>query len=252
MMKYEGFLELMRYRRSIRKFKPDPIPNGTIKKILDAARHSMSGGNSQPWEFIIVRDPNQKKKVFNSYLKCWEDVYYLEQQRIPKYRLSKFNVPPQEKEKAKATSAGWESAPVYIIVLADPRKQIGSILAEGPGIPSSPVLMRTMGHLSMAIQLAAASLGLGSMRVDVGHQQPFREALGIPEPVFVDAIVPVGYRGYEPGPPHRLPLEPMIHYDRYDMRKYLKPENILSYNEKIRELGSVKLSSHLMRSPHFL
>ncbi len=55
-MKYEDFLELLKYRRSIRSFKPDPIPEDYVIKILDAAHYVMSGANSQPWEFIVVRD----------------------------------------------------------------------------------------------------------------------------------------------------------------------------------------------------
>jgi len=63
-MNYEDFLGLLHHRRSIRRFKPDPIPEDYITKILDAARYAMSGANSQPWEFIVVKDPKIKEKVF--------------------------------------------------------------------------------------------------------------------------------------------------------------------------------------------
>ena len=49
MMNYDQFLELLRYRRSIRRFKSDPIPDDNVIKILDAAHYAMSGANSQPW-----------------------------------------------------------------------------------------------------------------------------------------------------------------------------------------------------------
>ena len=55
-MNLDEFLELARKRRSVRKFKPDPIPDGVVEKILDAAHWAQSGANAQPWEFIVVRN----------------------------------------------------------------------------------------------------------------------------------------------------------------------------------------------------
>jgi nitroreductase len=211
-MKYEDFMELLKYRRSIRKFKPDPIPDEYITKILDAARYAMSGANSQPWQFIVIKDPEVKEKVYKAYLECHDFCYHMEQQRIQEYR----------------------DAAVYIAVLQDRRKQWGSVLVANQ---SGRVFPLTMGHCSMVIHLAAAALGLGSQRVDFSFQQPFREILGYPEPVELDVIIPIGYRAYEPGPPHRLPLDELVHYDKYDMRKHMHNEDFLQYLKRIRKLG---------------
>jgi len=239
-MNYDGFLELVKYRRSIRRFKPDPIPEDYIIKILDAAHYAMSGGNSQPWEFIIIKDPAVKKRVFEIKAKEFEIEWALEQQRTPLYRHPAFNLSPEEKEKSWGMLVGWADAPVYIAVLADPRKQWGSVIAAHGSLFYSScrnVLSATLGHLSMTIHLAAAALGLGSQRVDVCTEQGYKEALGYPEPLRMDILVPVGYRAYEPGSPHRLPLEELIHYDHYDMEKFLTNDDFLSYLERIRNLG---------------
>ena len=58
---YDMLLDLVKTRHSVRKFKPDPIPDDTIDKILEVARWAMSGANSQPWEFIVVTDPRPRK-----------------------------------------------------------------------------------------------------------------------------------------------------------------------------------------------
>ena len=55
--------ETVEKRRSIRKFKPNPIPGKNLKKILEAGRLAPSGGNRQPWSFIVVRKPETKKKL---------------------------------------------------------------------------------------------------------------------------------------------------------------------------------------------
>ena len=233
-MQYENFLELLKYRRSIRKFKPDPVPDDCVVRILDAARYAMSGANSQPWEFIVVKDPEVKEGIYKAYLKHHDYVWHMEQQRISEYRLPAFDVAASEKDKSLAMIGGWKDAPVYVVVLEDRRKQWGSVL---PANQRGRVLPQSMAHCTAVIHLAAASLGLGSKRVDVSAQQAFREILGYPEPLDLDVIIPIGYRAYEPGPPHRLPLEELIHYDHYDMRKYMRNEDFLRHLERIRKLG---------------
>ena len=63
MMQYDQYLELSKYRRTIRGFKPDPIPDDYVMKILDVSRYAMSGANSQPWEFLVVKNPETKEKL---------------------------------------------------------------------------------------------------------------------------------------------------------------------------------------------
>ena len=55
-MQFDEFVKLVRRRRSVRKFKPDPVPEEYIKEVLEAARWAMSGANGQPWEFIVIDD----------------------------------------------------------------------------------------------------------------------------------------------------------------------------------------------------
>jgi nitroreductase len=57
------FLEVIKNRRSIRKYKQDLIPDEIITQILDAARLAPSGSNRQPWHFIVVKNPGTKKKL---------------------------------------------------------------------------------------------------------------------------------------------------------------------------------------------
>ena len=60
---YELLYDIIRRRSSIRKLKPDPIPDQYITKILEAGRWAMSGANSQPWEYIVVKDAKVKKDL---------------------------------------------------------------------------------------------------------------------------------------------------------------------------------------------
>ena len=60
-------LEAIRTRRSIRRFKNEPVPPELIEKLLEAGRWAPSSADSQPWEFIIVTDPEIKKRISRSF-----------------------------------------------------------------------------------------------------------------------------------------------------------------------------------------
>ncbi len=59
------FYEVIRTRRSVRSFRKDPIPEKVLKRVLEAARVAPSGGNRQPWKFILVRDDKLKQKMIS-------------------------------------------------------------------------------------------------------------------------------------------------------------------------------------------
>ena len=63
---YDTLLELVRNRVSVRRLKPDPIPDEYVNKILEIGRWAMSGANGQPWEFVVVKDPKIKRTCFAS------------------------------------------------------------------------------------------------------------------------------------------------------------------------------------------
>lgn len=50
--------ECIRSRRTVRDYKPDPVPEAVVRKILRAGRWAPSSGNSQPWHFVVVSDPD--------------------------------------------------------------------------------------------------------------------------------------------------------------------------------------------------
>src|SRR6266545_421024 len=61
--------------RAMRLLKPDPVPDELVWKVLDAAIRAPSGGNRQPWNFIVVRDEAAKKKIAEWYLEAWKASY---------------------------------------------------------------------------------------------------------------------------------------------------------------------------------
>jgi nitroreductase len=60
-------LEAIKTRRSIRRFKKEPVPLELIEKLLEAGRWAPSSANTQPWEFIVITDPEIKKRISRSF-----------------------------------------------------------------------------------------------------------------------------------------------------------------------------------------
>ena len=60
--KYDHLLTLVKNRRTIRKFKPDPLPEGSVEKIIEVARWAPSGFHTQPWEFVVVQKERGERR----------------------------------------------------------------------------------------------------------------------------------------------------------------------------------------------
>ena len=63
---YDHLLDLVKKRRTVRKFKPDPLPEGCIERIIEVARWSPSGFHTQPWEFVVVQKREMKEAIIKA------------------------------------------------------------------------------------------------------------------------------------------------------------------------------------------
>ena len=66
--------EIMHTLRAMRRLKPDPVPDDLIRKILLAGQAAASGGNTQRWRFLVLKDPAKKKAVQVYYKKAFDEV----------------------------------------------------------------------------------------------------------------------------------------------------------------------------------
>src|SRR4030042_1181289 len=132
---YEMLIELLHRRMSVRRLKSDPLPEGTVEKILEAGRWAMSGANGQPWEYIVVTDPALKQKLFDHYKEELNIDYnfWMEQIRIPELRHPAFQLAGDTEEQIRQLKSrpGWAKAPVLIVVLGDGRRQWATVMG-GP------------------------------------------------------------------------------------------------------------------------
>ena len=101
----EAFFDIVKNRRSIRRSKPDPVPDEYITKIIDAARWAQSGANAQPWEFIVVKDKKLRETIIDKFMECRQEQWEIEKYRIPEARH------PSMAEGLSPSSPGFKDAP---------------------------------------------------------------------------------------------------------------------------------------------
>ena len=201
--------ELAMRRRSIRGYDESrEVSEEAIRAILECARWAPSGGNGQPWEFIVVRNKETRHKIADIYMK------QMEQKREMDLAV---------RGTAKMTGDGFRHAPVHIVILGDPKvKEAYPIRTKLEKADSH--FITGLANATLLIHLAAAALGLASQYVSDANS-PYMETmlkamLGIPEPLRIYHLVPVGYGKAQVSAPPRREPEEMIHYEEYDMKKF--------------------------------
>jgi nitroreductase len=238
---YDQLYDLLARRMSVRQLKPDPIPEDYITKILEAGRWAMSGANSQPWEFLVVRDEKVKLALFEAYRDINSDfIFWMEQMREFELRHPSYQVkgdPAEQWEKARTGMARrWSTAPALIVIMGDGRRQWGTVQGALSFGRHASHLTDGLSNAANNMHLAAASLGLGSQHVTIHIEEPFKRVLGVPDLVMIHHILPIGYPAVDRRPGVRRPLEKMVHYDRYDMSKYMSNQDIVNYLRELRGL----------------
>ena len=200
-MSYEAFIELAKQRRSIRKFKPDPVTDDEINNILGAGSLAPSGFNCQLWEFVVVRKQEYREAIAG---------FIKEAQ--PKRKEG--DPPPS------LGATGFATAPAFILLYGDPRvRKFGP-----PHVRKEDTYWEFIKSASLAsafehMALAAAGLGLGSMWVSAFHRlkgvdEKTRELLNIPDYLELFEMMAVGHADIEPAPKRMWPLDKSTHWDK--------------------------------------
>jgi len=228
-MDIDNFIDLLKSRRSIRAFKSDPIPEEFIQKIIEAARWAPSGGNSQPWEFIVIKKKEIKDRIADLFVESTKPIRQAELTREKELR-----VPALERE---ITEPGFKNASVFILLCGDPRlnEAFPLLVYQKSG---TEVLTSNFASAFLCMQLAAKSLGLGSQWVSATGgmmEGPLKKLLDIPKEFKIYDMMAVGYPAYQLGPRFPRTINEMTHYDRYDRSKLRTDQQIKDFIKNLRK-----------------
>ncbi len=172
-----ALLSLLKSRRSIRRYRPDPVPDEMVTQILEAGRWAPSASNRQPWSFIVVRDEAIRQQIGQHaafYFVRWAHV---------------------------------AEAPLLIVLCGDTGKKLyQQYLHEDIGLAGSQIMLQ-----AKALGLGTCWVG----GVDAAERKQIAAILKLPEHLEVVGLLTVGFPAEDPPPPPRKPLAEIVHYDVY-------------------------------------
>ncbi len=170
--------EVLRNRRSVRKYSSEDVSADKLEKVLEAARIAPSWSNKQCWKFIVVRDPEKKKNLAES---------------MP--------------ENNPARKAVGETAPVVLVLCADPT-------ASGKQDDKEYYLLDA-GLAMQQLILAAYAEGLGTCWVALFDEKKARPVCAVPENYRVVALTPLGVPEKQPSEKPRKDLNEIVYAEEW-------------------------------------
>jgi nitroreductase len=202
-------LEAIYTTRSMRRVKPDPIPDDVLRAIMDAAIRAPSGGNSQGWSFLVIRDAAMRRKLEDIYRPAIRALF---QPGGPYAGLMDVEDPEQReatrrlRDSALYLGEHLHEAPVIVIACIRTGGRGTNVITGSSIYPAVQNLM-----------LAARAFGVGSTLTTVHRvkQDEVREMLGIPPDVETAALIPLGYPKGRWGVARRRPLEEVVFAERW-------------------------------------
>lgn len=214
-----GLYKAIHSRRDVRShFISKPIEDEILSRILNAAHHAPSVGFSQPWNFILIKDPKTKKRVKESFEKERE-------------RSSQLVEEPKKSKYLSFKLEGILESPVNLCVTYDPSK-FGPFVIGRSSIPEAGLY-----SVCCAIQnlwLAARTEKIGVGWVSILSNEMLKEILDLPDHVIPVAYLCLGYvdefsskpdlekKGWLP----RLELKDVIYFEKWDKKENFDWKNI--------------------------
>jgi nitroreductase len=197
------FFEVTSTQKAMRRLKTDDVPDDLIWKILRTATMAPSGGNRQPWNFIVVKDADKKRQIGEWYLDAWEKSY-------GPAREAMLRDPQMAKTYHSADHLARHIADVPVLIFGTIRRDMPT---SGPNLLLGASIYPALQNL----MLAARAEGLGTTLTTLHrlHEADVKKLLGVPDDVETMAMIPVGWPKGKFGTPSRLPAEKVCYWDSW-------------------------------------
>jgi nitroreductase len=206
-----GVFETIFSTRSLRRLKPDPVPDAVLYKILDAGIRAPSGGNNQHWRFVVVKDPEVKKKIQQVYLKGWKDVQAMYKNRQAPTHLGEERL-GRILDAATYLAEHMAEVPVLLFACLKERPMPAHLAVKLGRLSGSSIYPAVQNIL-----LSCRALGLGATLTTVAslYDEDLRPILGLPDDVSTYALIPIGYPRGKFGPVQRMAVEEVTCVDQW-------------------------------------
>jgi nitroreductase len=168
--------ELLGRRRMVRRFRPDPLPTATIRRLVAAAVRAPSAGNTQPWEFVVVRDRKRRTALAD----------------------------------AAFGQTFVADAPVVIVPCFDLAR-----IRPRYGVRAERYGMIDAAFASLSLLLAVTDAGLGACFVGAIDDDEVASVVGLPSHVRPLAVIPIGHPTESPRPMRLRSPRDVLHVERF-------------------------------------
>ena len=169
--------EAIKNRRSVRAYAGEKVSEEDVERLIEAVRWAPSAGNIQPWEFVIVKEVETKRKLSDAAL----------------------------------NQTFIEKAPVVIVVCADLNRSSRGYGSRGEQLYS----LQDTAAATENILLAAQELGLATCWVGAFRENEVAKAVKAPRNLRPVAIVPVGHPAERPVAPQKRSFNEIVHYETF-------------------------------------
>lgn len=217
---FDSYRDLVETRRAVRAHRSDEYEDGSFERVLAAANAAPSAAGAQPWEFVVIRDPEYKEALSKIYS---EETKY--KKRIdPTFPLA-------------GNSREFVTTPATVLVVGDRRYK-----AWWPRLPDGTrekLHQQSMATCIMTLHLAGVTAGLGTAWVTTRGptQGKLRDLLDLPEWYKVGSAAPLGYPDLDEVPlvKSRLHPETKLHHETVDAERIPEYDDIMERKEGARE-----------------
>lgn len=201
-------LEAIHSTPARRYLKPDPIPDDVLWELLDAAIRGPSGGNTQGWGWLVIRDAETKRQIADWYLEAWNAAYGGRRDEA----LS---------DDSKLGRANYLSADHLANHIADAPVWVMPVM-RGVAGGSNPRAGSSIYGAVQNLMLAARAHGIGATLTTLygGHEDDVKQLLGLPDDAATMGLIPLGYpaRGRW-AQPKRRPVEEVTHWEQWGEKR---------------------------------
>ncbi len=199
--------EALETTRAMRRLSTRPVERETLERLIYYATRAPSGGNSQPWEFVVVTRPDLIARLGELYRESSEDMFTAVVNRPDAAETTK-----RIYSSALRLSRTMGQAPALILVCMRGRPPADPTQAPSRYASILPAVQNLM--------LAARGMGLGAVLTTVHRRREgeVKTLLGIPDDVETVALIPVGYPAGRFGPVNRRPVSAVLHWEGWTYR----------------------------------
>ena len=208
-----GLFDALYSTRSMRRLKPDPVPEELLKKVIEAGIHAPSGSNLQNWAFIFLQEREDKQFIRDRYLEAYEHLERLGS--IP----SNVTLPPDRQRMfASAIHLAEHLHEAPVILLACTGTDFPTYANANNPKSITATLHASIYPAVQNILLACRGFGLGATLTTLHYffEEELKKRLNIPADKEVAGLIPIGYPAGRCGPTSRVPVEQVIHWGRWD------------------------------------